>query len=55
VEIASDARRTAFFEARGFRVIRFINAPIYENLDAALEEIARVLGNGAGDGGDGRG
>ena len=48
VEIASDARRTAFLEAQGFRVMRFINAQIYENADGALEEILRVLGDGGG-------
>jgi very-short-patch-repair endonuclease len=48
VEIASDARRTAFLEAQGFRVMRFINAQIYENADGALEEILRVLGDRGG-------
>jgi very-short-patch-repair endonuclease len=47
-EIASDARRTAFLEGQGFRVIRFINAQIYENVDGALEAISRVLGDGGG-------
>jgi len=31
-------------EARGFRVMRFINAQIYESIDGALEAISRVLG-----------
>ena len=35
-------------EAQGFRVIRFINAQIYENVDGALEAISRVLGDGGG-------
>ena len=47
-EVASDARRTAFLEADGYRVIRFINEQIYENVDGALEEILRVLGDGGG-------
>jgi very-short-patch-repair endonuclease len=47
-EIASDARRTAFLEAQGFRVIRFINAQIYENVGGALEAISRVLGDAGG-------
>jgi very-short-patch-repair endonuclease len=42
-EIASDARRTAFLEARGYRVVRFSNAQVYENVGAIEEEIARVL------------
>ena len=49
-EVASDARRTAFLEADGYRVIRFINEQIYENVDGALEEILRVLGDDAGRG-----
>jgi very-short-patch-repair endonuclease len=48
MEIASDARRTAFLEAQGFRVIRFINAQIYENVDGALEAISRILGDEGG-------
>jgi very-short-patch-repair endonuclease len=43
-EIASDARRTAYLEACGYRVVRFHNAQIYENIEGALEEILRVLG-----------
>ena len=43
-EVASDTRRTAFLEARGFRMMRFINAQIYENINGALEAISRVLG-----------
>ena len=42
-EIASDVRRTAFLEARGYRVIRFSNEQVYQNLGAIEEEIARVL------------
>ena len=47
-EIASDTRRTAFLEARGFRVMQFIDAQIYENIDGALEAISRVLEDGGG-------
>jgi very-short-patch-repair endonuclease len=49
-EIDSDARRTAFLEANGFRVMRFDNAQIYENVDGALEAILSALGDGAGSG-----
>jgi len=49
-EVASDARRTAFLEADGYRVIRFINEQIYENVEGAMEEILRVLGDDASGG-----
>jgi very-short-patch-repair endonuclease len=42
-EIASDKRRTAFLEAQGYRVVRFSNEQVYENVAAVLDEIARVL------------
>ncbi len=43
-EIASDARRTACLEANGYRVIRFFNAEVYENLDGVLDTILTALG-----------
>ena len=43
-EIAHDERRTAFLQAEGFRVIRFSNAQVYEDIGAVVQEIARVLG-----------
>jgi very-short-patch-repair endonuclease len=46
-ELASDSRRTAFLEREGYRGIRFTNQQAFENVEAALEEISRVLG-GAG-------
>jgi very-short-patch-repair endonuclease len=42
-EVASDRRRTAFLEALGYRVIRFANEQVYENVGAVVDEIARVL------------
>jgi very-short-patch-repair endonuclease len=42
-EVASDKRRTAFLQAKGFRVVRFTNAQVYENVGAIAEEIAHVL------------
>jgi len=42
-EIARDARRTAFLRAQGYRVIRFSNAQVFENVGAIVDEIARVL------------
>ena len=45
-ELASDSRRTAVLDTEGYRVIRFTNQQVYENVEAALEEILRVLGGG---------
>ena len=42
-EIAHDKRRTAFLEAEGYRVVRFSNQQVYENVAAITDEIARVL------------
>jgi very-short-patch-repair endonuclease len=42
-EIARDRHRTAELEAQGYRVLRFANAQIYENVAAVLDEIARAL------------
>ncbi len=42
-DIAHDERRTAFLEANGYRVVRFSNEQIYENVGAVVEEIARFL------------
>jgi len=41
--IAHDQRRTAFLEAEGYRVVRFSNQQVYENIEAIIQEIARVL------------
>jgi very-short-patch-repair endonuclease len=42
-EIARDRRRTAGMAAEGYRVLRFANAQIYENVAAVLDDIARAL------------
>ena len=42
-EIAHDKRRTAFLEAQGYRVVRFSNQQVYENVGAIVDEIARAL------------
>jgi very-short-patch-repair endonuclease len=42
-EVASDARRTAFLEREGYRVLRATNAGVYENLDGVLETILAAL------------
>ena len=41
---AYDAERTRFLEERGYRVIRFWNDDVLNNLDGVVAEIERVLG-----------
>jgi adenine-specific DNA-methyltransferase len=38
-----DARRTAFLESQGFRLIRFWNNEVLENLDAVWVRIEEAL------------
>ena len=38
-----DAERTAFFESRGYRVLRFWNNDVMNNLDAVLKVIWSAL------------
>jgi very-short-patch-repair endonuclease len=38
-----DARRTAFLESKGYRVLRFCNNDILTNLDGVAQVIASVL------------
>ena len=45
-EVASDARRTRFLQAEGYRVIRITNEQVFENIEGALDMISRVLGEG---------
>jgi very-short-patch-repair endonuclease len=40
---ASDKRRTAFLESKGYRVLRFWNDDILTNLDGVAEAIAAAL------------
>jgi len=42
-EVAHDQRRTAFLEAQGYRVVRFSNQQVYEDIEAVVDEIAHVL------------
>jgi len=35
--VVDDAERTAFFERRGYRVVRFWNNDVVENLDGVLD------------------
>ncbi|GAB2179154.1 endonuclease domain-containing protein [Dongia sp. agr-C8] len=39
-----DEARTRYLEARGYRVIRFWNNEVFENIDGVLHVIARVVG-----------
>ncbi len=41
--IASDAQRTRFFEANGYRVPRFWNSGVLSNIDGVLTAIADAL------------
>jgi very-short-patch-repair endonuclease len=41
-EIAHDRRRT-FLEAQGYRVVRFSNQRVYENVAAIVDEITHIL------------
>jgi very-short-patch-repair endonuclease len=38
-----DARRTAYLEAEGYRVLRFWNNDVHENLDGVIETIFAAL------------
>ncbi|WP_299717261.1 DUF559 domain-containing protein [Tardiphaga sp.] len=40
----SDARRTAYLEARGYRVLRFWNNDVLTNIDGVLESICSSIG-----------
>src|SRR5262245_17206320 len=42
-----DEVRTAWLEARGYRVLRFWNNEIFENIDGVLHVIATALGEPA--------
>jgi very-short-patch-repair endonuclease len=39
-----DEVRTRYLEARGYRVMRFWNNEVFENMDGVLHVIARALG-----------
>jgi len=40
---ASDARRTKFLESEGYRVLRFWNNDVLENIDGVLEMIQSAI------------
>jgi len=41
--VAADAARTAELAAHGYRIIRFWNNDVLENLDGVMETIRRAL------------
>jgi very-short-patch-repair endonuclease len=43
LESAHDARRDAYLSRRGFRVLRFWNNEIYENLDEVMQTICNAV------------
>ena len=43
VQTAADQLRTRFLEADGYRVVRFWNHQVLEQMNAILEEIVRLL------------
>ena len=43
VDVAKDEARTAYLEARGYRVIRFWNNDVMERIEGVVNEIERVL------------
>jgi very-short-patch-repair endonuclease len=44
----ADARRTAYMESKGFRVIRFTNSEVMTNMDGVLRAILVELGKDPG-------
>ena len=43
VDVEKDRARTAYLQARGYRVIRFWNNDVMERIDGVVSEIERVL------------
>ncbi|KTE20284.1 hypothetical protein ATE67_11990 [Sphingopyxis sp. H050] len=43
VDVAKDEARTAYLQARGYRVIRFWNNDVLERIEGVVMEIERVL------------
>jgi very-short-patch-repair endonuclease len=43
LELAYDARRDAFMRSIGWKILRFTNGDIYEELDGVIERIAEEL------------
>jgi very-short-patch-repair endonuclease len=45
-QAAYDTERTAFFESKGYRVLRFWNHDVMNNIEAVLRVIEHALGTG---------
>ena len=45
-EIAHDARRTAYLQQQGYRVLRLQNAEVFSAMDDVLETIVKALESG---------
>ncbi len=45
MKVKSDAARTRFLEAEGYRVIRFANGDVMRNLDGVVTVIAAMIGD----------
>jgi very-short-patch-repair endonuclease len=43
-ELARDAKRTRFFESQNYRVIRFTNADVYDDIESVTNTILAALG-----------
>ena len=43
-ERARDAKRTRFFESQNYRIIRFTNADVYEDIESVTNTILAALG-----------
>jgi very-short-patch-repair endonuclease len=41
--LAADARRTAFLEARGYRVMRFSNIDVLTNIEGVMTAIQKAV------------
>ncbi|WP_226660767.1 endonuclease domain-containing protein [Alteriqipengyuania lutimaris] len=39
-----DAERTRYLEAQGYRVVRFSNAEVMENMDGVLQRLGEIVG-----------
>ncbi len=42
-QVEADTERTAWLESKGYRVIRFWNNEVFDNLDGVLHSITEVL------------
>ncbi len=44
LSVEQDRRRTAFIESRGFRILRFTNAAVFDNIEGVVAAISLALG-----------